>query len=210
MNLPNSPEPTPDPKKKKLTPKIIAGATVATIISIATVLEKKIVIGFLDTSVQWLKAVNQSDIGQPRIHETPSVSGKNSQLDLLSTLSVNRVYHDCSANVASVLILSESAQAQLTKLNLTTVSVNIEFPSKQDSVAFWIIDKQNHKESVQLKKKNGSVNPRHQNEYSFDIALGSLPKINKESVSEIRIESNELKGLKNHSCSFAVNSLVIK
>ena len=108
------------------------------------------------------------------------------------------------------MTLSENAQAKLAKLNLTTVSVNIEFPSKQDSVVFWIIDKQNHMESVQLRKQRGSVNPKHQNEYSFNVAFDSLPKINKESVSEIRIESNGLKNYKNNSCSFAVNSLVIK
>jgi hypothetical protein len=204
MNLPNSPELTPDPKKKKLTLKIIAGA----IILIATVLEKKIVIGFLDTSVQWIKAINNdANASQPGIN---SVSGKNSQLDLLSTLSINLVHYDLAdKSVSSGFKLSETAKNQLSKFSVKNISVNIDFPAGQDSVKLWVIDAQGNSADITLSKKEGTKNTENvnANEYSFDKSITNLPRFDSKSLSEVRIEA---RGLKNKKGLFAVKNLVVK
>jgi hypothetical protein len=145
------------------------------------------------------------------VQKYTSGQNHNGQLDLLSTLSINRVYYDFAARtVTSALILSETSKNQLKKSPVKTVALNIEFQPGQDSVEFWILDEQQHSKSQRLFKKEGKGNPGNMNERYFEISAGSFHNVDPASILEIRIESHGSKKHKNSESSFAIKSLILK
>jgi hypothetical protein len=145
------------------------------------------------------------------VKKTTSGQNQNSQLDLLSTLSINRVYYNFEARtVTSALVLSETSKNQLKKSPVKTVALNIEFQPGQDSVEFWIIDEQQNNKAQRLLKKEGKGNAVNTNERYFEISAGSFHKVDPSSILEIRIESRVPKESKNSKSSFAIKSLILK
>ena len=145
------------------------------------------------------------------VQKSTSEQNQNGQIDLLSILSINRVFYDPVAkSVTSALVLSKSARDQLKKFPVKMVTLKIEFQPGQDSVEFWIFDERQNYHSQKLLKEKGVQNSENRNERYFEIADGGFPTLDPTSILEIRIEARGLKKNKESDPVFAIKSLVMK
>jgi hypothetical protein len=191
--------PNPTPLWKTISTGILGIMGIFSVV--LTFVEHKSVIGFMKASVNWLEVIsNGNDPG-----DTPK------QMNLLSTLTINRVYHDFQAKnntISSGFLLSQTAIKQLGNSSFKTIKVVISFEDGQDSVNLWIKDVHEHYKSIKLQKDNGvKISSERGTERSFSKYISEFHGIDPKSISEITIEGDRLKS---KTGSFTIKNLTLE